>query len=105
MKYLLLLPLILTGCAIATAPRLRSTATTTNKLGDVIVEVKETKGSAFVTWGDAAQVVEKLRVSNGKTHSIGLSGYDGETSSTNVPAIINAGGELIGKAAKAFIAP
>lgn len=103
MKYLLLIALICSGCATATAPKMRSETWTTNKAGDVIHEIKDTKGAAFVTWGDAGQVVEKLRVSNGKTHSIGLSGYEGESSATNVAPILKSAGGLIGEAAKTFL--
>lgn len=95
----------LCGCATATAPRLHSEIWTTNKVGEVTHEIRESKGSAFLTWGDSVQFMEKLRVSNGKTHSIGVSGYESESTTTNVPAILNAGGELIGRAVKAFIVP
>lgn len=86
------------GCATKTAERMSSRTWTTNRLGDVIYEEKETKGAAFMTWGDARQLVEKARLSNGKTHSIGLSGYDSETTTTNVPAILKGAGGLIGEA-------
>lgn len=94
---------VLCGCATATAPKMRSESWTTNKVGDVTHEIKETKGAAFVTWGDAAQVMEKLRITNGKTHGIGITGYEGDASATNVAPVVNAAGSLIGNAAKSFL--
>lgn len=92
-----------TGCATKTAERMTSQSWTTNKAGDVTYEIKRSKGAAFVTWGDAHQMLEKARLSNGKTHSIGLSGYDSETTTTNIPALLKGGGELIGAGAAAFL--
>lgn len=89
------------GCAIAHAPRLHSDTTTTLKDGTVIHEVKDSKGLGFVSWGDAQQMLEKSRISNGKTHSIGVSGYEENTSATNVAPILNSLGGLIGEAAAA----
>ena len=104
MKYLYLIPvLFLLGCATSTAPTMRSESWTTNKVGDVTHEVKETKGSAFITWGDAAQIMEKLRITNGKTHGIGISGYESETSATNVAPVMNAAGGMIGNAVRSFL--
>lgn len=103
MKYLYLLPVILLlGCATATAPKMRSESWTTNKVGDVTHEVKETKGSAFITWGDAAQIMEKLRITNGKTHGIGITGYESETSATNVAPTIDAAGRMLGTGVRTF---
>lgn len=100
---ILLLPILLIGCATKTAERMISQSWTTNKLGDVTYEIKRTKGSAFMTWGDARQLLDKSRLSNGKTHSIGLSGYESETTTTNIPALLKGGGALIGAGAAAFL--
>lgn len=94
---------VLCGCTTSTAPRLHSESWTTNKVGDVTHEIKDTKGSAFINWGDASIIVDKFRVSNGKTHSIGVSGYESETSATNVAPVVNSAGSLIGNAAKSFL--
>lgn len=103
--HFLLIPVLtlLLGCATATAPKMRSESWTTNKAGDVTHEFKETKGSAFVTWGDAAQVMEKLRITNGKTHGIGITGYEGESSGTNIAPIINSAGGMIGSGVRTFL--
>lgn len=98
-KFLLLIPFfLLAGCATKTAERMTSQLWTTNKSGDVTYEIKETKGSFFMTWGDARQLLDKSRLSNGKTHSIGLYGYDSETTTTNIPALMKGAGALIGEA-------
>lgn len=94
---------LLTGCATKTAEKMISQSWTTNKAGDVTYEIKKTKGPGFVTWGDATQMMEKFRASNGKTHSIGISGYDSETTTTNVPAIMRGVGELIGAGVAGFL--
>lgn len=99
----LILSLLLMGCATKTAERMTSQLWTTNRAGDVTYEIKRTKGSAFMTWGDARQLLDKSRLSNGKTHSIGLYGYDSETTTTNIPALLKGGGELIGAGAAAFL--
>lgn len=94
---------LLAGCATKTAERMISQTWTTNRAGDVTYEIKQTKGSFFMTWGDARQLLDKSRLSNGKTHSIGLYGYDSETTTTNIPALLKGGGELIGAGAAAFL--
>lgn len=99
MKTILLVAVLLAaGCATKTAERMYSESWTTNKVGDVTHEIKKTKGPGFITWGDAQQMMEKFRASNGKTHSIGMSGYDSETTTTNLPAILKGAGGLIGEA-------
>lgn len=102
--HIFLIPVLmfLLGCATSTAPNMRSETWTTNKAGDVIHEVKETKGAAFITWGDAAQVMEKLRITNGKTHGIGITGYEGEASATNVAPTIDAAGRMLGTGVRTF---
>ena len=97
------LAVLASGCAIATAPRVKSTTTTTAKTGEVVVEEKETKGAGFIVWGDAKAMAEKIKVSNGKTHSIGVSGESTETAATNVAPIISSAGALIGEAARKFM--
>lgn len=48
-----------------------------------IVEWKETCSSSYFS-GDSSGKIDKLRVSNGKTQSIGVTGASGETSLDNV---------------------
>lgn len=70
--------LALLGCASITQ-KLRTEIHQTNG----VVEIKETSSRAVALW-DAKQTLEKLRVSNGKTHSIGLASGEQEASSTNL---------------------
>jgi hypothetical protein len=79
----------LTGCAY-TIQKVSTTGTTTNG----VVEVRTTSSKA-VAWGDARQVLEKLKVSNGKTQSIGLDANESSTSTTNIAANLQALTELL----------
>jgi len=75
-----------TGCAVV-----RQTLET--KEGK---KVQMTKSTAFTLW-QSAQVVEKLRVSNGKTHSIGISGMDQDVAAgDSVTNVVNALREIRG---------
>lgn len=76
--------LLLNGCA-----RLSQSVTTTVTTTNGTIETRESKatGWAFL---DAKQSFEKLRVSNGKTQSIGLAGAEQETSTTNAAATLDA---------------
>lgn len=104
MKQLTILALIpfLSGCMIASRAHVRSDTWTTNKTGEVVHEMRHTETPFVIAWGDAKAFIEKLRLSNGKTHSIGITGFDVETSATNVAAIMKAGGGLIGDAVSAY---
>ncbi len=55
------------------------------------------------TFWDSKNELTKLKTSIGKTQSIGISGLNQETTSTNIPAIISSGGVLIGEAARTFL--
>ena len=59
-----------------------------------MVEIKETRSRALAFW-DAKQTIEKLRVSNGKTHNIGLTGADTEATSTNLVPNLHALTDLL----------
>ena len=78
-----------TGCARMTEV-LHSTITSTNGT----VEVRDSKASGWV-FGDSKNSLDKMRVSNGKTHSIGLSGMEQETTTTNIAASLDAMTRLI----------
>jgi hypothetical protein len=99
---MLLTGCIMSGCAIGGSARLHSDIWTTNKLGEITHEVRDMKTPRFVTWGDSSQSADKMRFSNGKTLSVGFTGYEAETTTTNLPAIIKSGGDLIGQAAAAY---
>lgn len=62
---------------------MRQTLTTETRHPDGSVEIKTTTIKATAFW-DSRQSLEKLRVSNGKTHSVGLAAMDSDTSSTNI---------------------
>lgn len=96
--YSIVLPMValllfICGCTTASAPRLHSETWTTNKTGDVTHSIQDTKGMSFINWGDAKQFVEKLRISNGKTQGIGVSGLDQETHASET---MGGAGELLG---------
>jgi len=84
MKTTILLLLLLNGCAY-TVQKVSTQGTTTNG----VVEVRTIKSTA-VAWGDARQTIEKLKVSNGKTQSIGLDGTESNATSTNIAANLQA---------------
>lgn len=86
MKTLLLLSIVClaAGCARMTQTLSSSTVTTNG-----VVEAKTTKVTAWAVW-DAKNTIDKLRVSNGKTHSIGLSDQEQVSHSTNVAATLDA---------------
>jgi len=75
-----------TGCAVV-----RQTLETTE--GE---KVQKTKSTAYALF-QSAQVVEKLRVSNGKTHSIGISGIEQDVAAgDSVTNVVNALREIRG---------
>ena len=81
--------LLLAGCA-----RMTQRLTTTVVQPDGQTETKTTRTTAWAFW-DAKNSLDKLRVSNGKTHSIGLAGQEQESNSTNFSANLNAAAALI----------
>lgn len=82
-----LLVMACTGCGITGYAKVQQKATTTvvNADGSTEERVTESKVSAM---GDAKQVVEKLRASNGKTHSLGTEGVSEETSSKGLTDLL-----------------
>lgn len=91
------------GCVVAKAPLAHTTITTTDPDGVVTVEERDARGASLIAWGDAKQSLDKLRVSNGKTLSIGVSGQEQETSAANVAPIVNSFGGLFGEAMRTFV--
>lgn len=64
-----------------------------------VTERKTTRVSA-TEFFDSKQSIEKLRLSNGKTHSIGMSGFDGEASGTNAVRSLELLNDILGKLPK-----
>lgn len=90
MRYLCGLMLILmAGCASVS-----QTLTSQTQHPDGTVEIRSTKCRTIAVW-DARQTVDKLRASNGKTQSVGLTGADGEATSTNLVAGLEALAKII----------
>ena len=67
---------------------------TQRTLVDGTVEIQSTRSKVSAKW-DAKTTIEKLRVTNGKTQSIGLSGLDQEVTSTNFSHNAKAAAELL----------
>jgi hypothetical protein len=88
--------LCLAGCTV-----IRQDVITTLEHPDGTIERRElhAKGRAF---GDTHQSLSSLRISNGKTQSVGLSGMDQETSATNAVDLIE---KIVGAAVRAAIQP
>lgn len=85
MKTLALLALLgLSGCAYTTQ-RIATESHGTNGL----VEIRTTKNRAMA-WGDARQTIEKLKLSNGKTQSVGVSELNESASTTNMASNLQA---------------
>lgn len=80
----LLALLMATGCASVT-----QTLSTQLKHPDGTVETRETKNS-ILAWWDAKNEMERLRVSSGKTHSIGITAFEQEATSTNIVLSVQA---------------
>jgi hypothetical protein len=83
------LAFLLVGCAFTTQS-IRTEATGTNG----IKEVRTTQSRA-VAWGDARQVIEKLKLTNGKTQSVGISGLESESTTTNIASNLKALTDLL----------
>lgn len=101
--FLALAAWLLCGCLVATSGRVESDTWTTNKLGEATHERRVTHLPATIAWGDARLAFDKLKISNGKTHAVGVTGYEGETTTTNLPANLDGAGKLIGSAARHFL--
>lgn len=70
------------GCAVV-SNKVRSEEPGTNGI------VTKVTSSRVYTFWDASAVLGKLRVSNGKTHSIGAEGLDEKSASTNALALVH----------------
>jgi hypothetical protein len=70
------------GCAIV-----RQTATTTTTTPEGVQTVTVAR-STILAAGDARQTVDRVRASAGKTSSVGASGVDQETTSTNAVDLV-----------------
>lgn len=58
-----------------------------------------------IAFGDAVNQIAKIKAGNTKTgNSIGLTGYEQETSATNIAPIIKSAAEGFGEAARVFFA-
>jgi len=57
--------------------------------------VTRTTLTRVVTWGDTKQAFEKLRVSHGKTMSVGATGLEQETATTNAVAVLESLSKLL----------
>ena len=79
----------MTGCAYTT-----QRITTESRGTNGIVEIRTTKNRALA-WGDAKQVLDKLKLSNGKTQSVGVSGIDESASTTNIAGNLQAVTQLL----------
>lgn len=71
---------------------------------DGTVTERTTTANAWVLW-DAAQSIEKTRVSNGKTQTIGVTGSEQRVSSSNTVELIRAAGEGIAAGIVKGVAP
>lgn len=98
MKKLPLLCLLALACGCDT---ITQRLTTQRTLADGTVEIQSTYSKVSAKW-DAKQTVERLRVSNGKTQSVGVSGLDQEATSTNATHLIEA---VVGAAIRAAVKP
>lgn len=76
-----------------------ATTTTTAPDGTVTQFASHSRIRAI---GDGRNAVDKVRASAGKTASVGASGVDQETSSTNAAAFA---GEIVGAAVRAAVKP
>jgi len=86
LAWALALGVFLTGCATS-----RQEITSEIKHPDGTIEHRETKSRATVFW-DAKQTLEKVRLSNTpKSHSIGMSSDQQESSGTNAVDLFRAG--------------
>lgn len=83
--------LMQTGCATI-AQTAESAGAGTNRTARTTLTVR--------TLGDAKQMVEKLRASNGQTHSLGAQGVEQESTSAIVGEILKAAFEAGKSAAK-----
>lgn len=91
---LILVPLALlltAGCAY-NRPSIRTESRGTNG----IVTVSETSARTFAVW-PATSTVERQKLSNGKTHSIGTDGLDQQGGGTNLVEALKALDSILGK--------
>ena len=90
---LALAALLLSFCGCA---RMSQTLTTTTTATNGAVEIRESRVTGFALF-DSKNTFDALRVSNGKTHSIGLKGVDQEATSTNAVEALRAIDSILGK--------
>ena len=91
MKKLPFLCLLALACGCDT---ITQRLTTQRTLADGTVEIQSTYSRVSAKW-DAKQTVEKMRVSNGKTQSVGVSGLDQESTTTNLAGNLRALTDLL----------
>lgn len=98
MKFLIIVTAIATAVLIvllcAGCDTIEQEVRTQRTLADGTVEIQSTTSKVRAKW-DAKQTIEKLRVTNGKTQSIGISGLEQETTSTNAAGAFRAAAELL----------
>lgn len=84
---------LLCGCSV-----LRQNLVTEITHPDGSTERQTTHATAYSFW-DSKESIAKLHVGNGKTQSIGVTGLEQESSSTNAVALFKAGIEALVKTA------
>lgn len=87
------LALVVCGCS-----SIRQTAETTGSGTNIVRRTTLSVRSL----GDARQLVESLRASNGSTHSLGARGLEQETTTTNVNALVS---DIVAAAVRAAAKP
>lgn len=94
--------LLLAGCSHGVV-RGSSKTTVTDPNGVVTATERRIRASD-TEFFDSSHSAEKLRITNTeKTLSLGEQNVGGSASSTNLPAVLNSAGGLIGEAARAFL--
>lgn len=95
MKQFPILALVVLLCGCDTITQRLSTQRT---LTDGSIELVSTYSRVSAKW-DARQTLDKLRISNGKTHSVGMTGIEQETTTTNLAGNLRALADVL-KAAR-----
>lgn len=83
--------LLTAGCAY-NRPTIRTSTTSTNGT----VTISETSARTFAVW-PATSTVERQKLSNGKTQSIGTDGLDQQGGGTNLVEALKALDSILGK--------
>lgn len=84
----------LIAAALAGCASINQTVRTEIRQTNGIVEVRETHSKVIALW-DSNQTIDKLKVTNGKTQTIGVDGIDGNASSTNIVAGLEAMARIV----------